>query len=70
MKTQIIVLQGDAGQIQRINLGSVSGKITREKIEEHRLILIRGGFEYLGARTINLKGRRLALIAVSQGAGR
>lgn len=69
MKTQIIVLQGEHGQIQRINLGNISGKETSAAILAHREVLIRGGFDYLGARTINLKGRRLALIAVSQ-AGR
>lgn len=64
MKTQIIVLQGDHGQIQRINLGNISGKETSEAVLKQRTVLINGGFEYLGARTINLKGRRLALIAV------
>lgn len=67
MKTQIIVLQGDHGQIQRINLGSVSGKEANVALLAHREVLIRGGFSYDGARTINLKGRRLVLIAVSQG---
>ena len=68
MKTQIIVLQGDHGQIQRINLGSISGKAAGEALTKERDILIRGGFDFQGARTINLKGRRLVLIAV--GAGR
>lgn len=64
MKTVLLVLQGEHGQIQRILSAAKTGAEAREHLGRTVAILNASRWKVKGNRTINLGGVRYVLISV------
>lgn len=62
MLTILLVLQGKHGQIQRDDLGRITGNETRAKLAERVTLLRAHGYDVRATRTINGGGVRWVLV--------